>query len=124
MVARLDVGDIGADLFDDAGGLVAEDGRATAEGRAPLAVDEVEVGVADAAGRGADEHLGRLRVADLNVVDFEYVAVAVLGLCSRFPDGSFHRSSLPRLFTCNMPRGFAGLAFMLGERHCRYNNRT
>ena len=57
-----------ADLLDDAGALVAQHRRQ----RIGIgALDEVQVGVADAGGGGADQHLVRPGLADLHVLDLE-----------------------------------------------------
>ena len=65
-VARLDAGDPGADLLDQAGGLVAEHRRQLS---APGPVDVVDVAVADAAGADVDADLAGLRRVDLDVLD-------------------------------------------------------
>ena len=66
VVARLDVGNLLADLFDDASGFVAEDcGRR----ERPLALYEVEVAVADAAGSGAHDDLAGHGLVVLDLLD-------------------------------------------------------
>ena len=56
MVARLHVGDLGADLLDDARALVPEHRR---RGPRDGAVDDADVAVADAGGGDAHEDLAR-----------------------------------------------------------------
>ena len=86
VVAGLEVGDEFAGLFDDAGGLVAEDaGRV--EG--VEAFDEVEVGVADAGGGGLDEDFARAGLVDVDLFDRE-VLIRSVEHCG------FHRVVLPR----------------------------
>ena len=89
---RLDVGDLGADLLDDAHRLVAEDVALVHE-RAEHLV-EVQVGAADAARGDADDRVGRLldrRVGDR--VDAN-VALAVPGDC-------LHRAPIPAPCSCS-----------------------
>ena len=69
MVAGRDARHALADLLDDPGALVAEHGRGVA-GRVGAA-RRVEVGVADAAGGEAHEHLTRSRPVELDVLDDE-----------------------------------------------------
>ena len=57
-VAARDVGDPGADLLDDAGGLVTEHHR---QRPGPVAVDDRQVGVAQPGGDDPHEHLARAR---------------------------------------------------------------
>ena len=66
MVARLHALDPRADLGHDAGRLVAEHERQRLR---QIAVDHVEVAVADPARRDADEHLPGLRRRQLDVED-------------------------------------------------------
>src|SRR5256885_16523111 len=62
--------DVGADHLHDAGALVAEhDGPI--ERPAPLAVDDVQVAVADAGGRRAHQDLAARRLVDLDGLDRE-----------------------------------------------------
>lgn len=61
--------DPGADLLDDAGALVAEHAGGVA-GRVGTGRG-VEVGVADAAGVQPDEHLARLRLREVDVLDHQ-----------------------------------------------------
>src|SRR5438105_2576386 len=56
---------VGADRLDDARALVAQHDGAI-EGPAPLAIDDVEVAVADAGGRGAHEDLAAPGLVDLD----------------------------------------------------------
>ena len=66
MVARPHVMDVGSDLLDDAGGLMPKDGW----GRGGvMPVDIVEIGMAHADGGGADQHLARLWIVDLHLLD-------------------------------------------------------
>ena len=69
VVAGGEGGDVGADPLDDAGALVAEHGRRVARGVG--AGGGVEVGVADAAGDEADEHLAGPRLGQLDLLDRE-----------------------------------------------------
>ena len=69
VVARGDEGDTVADALDDARAFVAEDARRVA-GRVG-ARGRVEIGVADAAGGEADEHLARLRLGEVDLLDDE-----------------------------------------------------
>src|SRR5207247_8128283 len=68
VIAGLDLGHVRTDGLDDAGGLVAEDrgGRELI-----VAVDEVKVAVAHAAGDRADEHLAADGLRDVDVLDGE-----------------------------------------------------
>ena len=66
MVARLEVRDGRAHGLDDACGLVAQDGRG---GEGIVAIDEVQVAVADAAGDDAHEDLARDRLRDVDLLD-------------------------------------------------------
>ena len=68
VIARLELCDVRADRFDDAGGLVAED-RGGREGIEP--VDEVEVAVAHATRDRAHEDLAPDRLRDVDVLDGE-----------------------------------------------------
>src|SRR6266478_337840 len=67
-VARLDVGDLTADLFDYSGGFVTEHrGR-----RIRIeAVHEMEVAMTDAAGDGLDQDFAILRLVEFDVLDTE-----------------------------------------------------
>src|SRR5918994_3920738 len=70
MITGLDGGDVGADRLHDTGTLVAQhDGPI--ERPAPLAVDDVQIAVADARGRGAHEHLAPPGLVDLHRLDRE-----------------------------------------------------
>ena len=83
MVAGLDGGDVVADRLDHARGLVAGDERRR---RRIEAVDEVQVGMADAAGAGADQYLARPGRGDVDLCDFERRAeLALLPLPSSSP---------------------------------------
>ena len=85
-IALGDVGDLGADLLDDAHRLVAED-VALAHERAEDLV-EVEVGAADAGRRDADDRVGR--VLDARIGDGVDADVAL-----PMPGDSFHALALP-----------------------------
>ena len=71
-IAGAHAGDSLADVLDDAGALVAEHARRIA--RRIGAARGVEVGVADAAGLDAHEHLARLGACELDVLDDERLA--------------------------------------------------
>src|SRR5216683_7817016 len=68
MVARLDIADRLADFLDDSRRLVAEHrgGR-----MGVVAVDEMKVAVAYAAGNGPQQHLAILRPVDIDIFDSE-----------------------------------------------------
>ena len=98
MVAGSDERDALPHPLDDAGALVAEDARRVA-GRVG-ARGRVQVGVADAAGRQADEHLARLRLREVDLLDDERLPelledggadlhTAILR-CVAQPDGARH----------------------------------
>ena len=59
VVARLDTLDLAADIFDNAGGLMAKDDR---HGIAKLPLDYFQVGVAQPGCPDAHQHVGRLEV--------------------------------------------------------------
>jgi hypothetical protein len=66
MVAWFHVMNIRPDLFDDASCLMSEDGG----GRGGIMpVDIVKIGMANADGGSADQHLARTRVVDLHLFD-------------------------------------------------------
>ena len=62
--------DLGPDRLHDTGALVAEDERAVQRVER-LALDHVQVAVADAAGGGAYQHLAPPRIVDLDRLDRE-----------------------------------------------------
>ncbi len=66
MVADLDALDALADRLDDARALVAHDDR---RGPRPVAVDHVQVGMADAARAQLDEHLAAARALERELLD-------------------------------------------------------
>ena len=72
VVADGERGDVGPDLLDDPGSLVAEDRRRVSGGVG--AGGGVEVGVADAAGGEADQDLSRPRLGELDLLDDERLA--------------------------------------------------
>src|SRR5262249_30662628 len=86
VVTRLEFGHVGADRFDDSGGLVAEDrwGRELV-----VAVDEVQVAVTHTAGRRAHEYLALDGLRDLDVLDRE-------GFLGTVEHGGFHEGSFSR----------------------------
>ena len=61
-------GDIVAHRLDDAGALVAQHERAIHR-EAAVAVDHVQVAVADAGGDGAHQHLAAPRLVDVDLLD-------------------------------------------------------
>jgi len=68
MVARLGRGHLAAYRFDDPGWFMAQDRRHAGRQR-PM--DAMEIAMAYAAGDGADEHLARARLVDLDLLDSE-----------------------------------------------------
>jgi hypothetical protein len=68
MVAHLHMADIAADRLDHAGRLVAKHRRHRV---GPGAVGEVEVGPAHARRGGADQHLARAGLRDLDLLDLQ-----------------------------------------------------
>ena len=89
VVAGRDERDAVADALDDAGALVPEHARRVA-GRVG-AGGGVEVGVADAARGEPDEHLARLRLGEVDLLDDERAAELLEHCCA-----DFHGASLPR----------------------------
>ncbi len=81
MVARLHVVDVGADLLDDTGGLVAEH-RGQRMRIKPF--HEVQIGVAEPGDRGADQDLARPRIRQADVLDHQR-------LVDFMQDGGLHR---------------------------------
>ncbi len=78
MIAGLHVGDLLADLLDDARGLVPEDRR---RGPHVEAVDEMEVAVAYAARDDFDANLAILRLVDIDILDFQRLIGSVEDCC-------------------------------------------
>jgi hypothetical protein len=72
VVARRQRADLGTDRLDDAGALVPEHGRRVAGGVG--AGGGVEVGVADAAGVEADQHLAGPRLGQLDLLHRQRLA--------------------------------------------------
>ena len=70
VIARLHRRHVGAHRLDDTGALVAQHDR-TVEREAALPIDDVQVAVAHARGRGADQHLTAPRLVDLDGLDRE-----------------------------------------------------
>ncbi len=68
MVALGDPGDVGADLLDDAGALVAED---PGEHLGRQAVAQREVGVAQAGRHDAHQHLVGARLVEVDLLEDE-----------------------------------------------------
>jgi hypothetical protein len=66
MVAGLELADAGADLFDHARRLVAQD---CGSRPLPQAVDEVQIAATDARGRRAEQDLAILWIVDFNLLD-------------------------------------------------------
>ena len=89
VVAGRDERDTVTDALDDTGALVTEDARRVA-GRVGTG-GGVEVGVADAAGGEPDEHLARLRLGEIDLLDDERAAELLEDCCA-----DFHAASLPR----------------------------
>ncbi len=77
MVADLDAFDALADRLDDARALVAHDHR---RGPRPVAVHDVQVGVADTARAQLDEHLAAARALERELLD-RHPAGAVENRC-------------------------------------------
>jgi hypothetical protein len=82
-VAGLDVGHVGGDLNDDAGHFVAEDGGG---GVGQLALDHVEVAVADAAGSDLDQNFSLARFRLWYILYDQRTS-------NTLEDGSLHRAS-------------------------------
>ncbi len=74
MVADLDAADVGADRLDDPRALVAEHVREHLGGQEAL---EVDVGVAQARGDDADQHLVGPGAVELDLVEDEVPALLV-----------------------------------------------
>jgi len=68
VIPRFDRGHIRADRLDDACALMAEHDRPV-EREPPDAVDDVQVAMADAGGRRANQHLAPPRLVDLHRLD-------------------------------------------------------
>jgi hypothetical protein len=100
-VARLDAADVGSDLLDDAGELVAEDGAGL--DRDPLVV-EVEVRPTDR--RGCDPDQGVVGVLDRGLRD-----VVDANLLETLKRDRLHRSTLRSWMLCSWSSldGLAGL---------------
>src|SRR6185295_11823933 len=113
VVARRDVAHVAADLFDDAGRLVAEDGRQRVRERS---FEDVEIAVADPGGGAPDEYLARPGRADLDILDAERLA-------DRTHHGRLHRASharasdsSPRRKIIGFQRGSPGASARSGNR--------
>ena len=81
VIAGLDVGDVGADLFDHAGGFMAEHRR---QRMRVEAFHEMQVGVTEAGDAGADQDLARARVRHADILDHQR-------LVDFMQDGGLHR---------------------------------
>ena len=92
VVAGRDERDAVTDALDDAGALVAEHAGRVA-GRVG-AGGGVEVGVADAAGGEPDEHLARLRLGEVDLLDDERAAELLENCCA-----DFHGASIVACFS-------------------------
>jgi hypothetical protein len=68
MVARLEVDDALADRLHDPGTLMSEDDR---KRRRVDSLDDMQIGMTNAARRHAHEHLARLRRVELELLDDE-----------------------------------------------------
>jgi hypothetical protein len=73
VIPRLDRGHIGANRLDDAGAFMAEHDRPV-EREPPDTVDDMQIAVADAGGRRADQHLAPPRLVDLHRLDRQRLA--------------------------------------------------
>jgi hypothetical protein len=71
VVTRLDLGDAGADFFNDARALVPADDRIS---RRQVAVGEVQVRVTKAGDRVVDKHLSRPGSVQVELHDLEWPA--------------------------------------------------
>ena len=88
MIADPQRGDIGADRLDHAGAFMAQHER-TIEREAPVAIDHVQVAVADAGGDSAHQHLAAPWLVDLHLLDGQrFVHLAEDG------SGHFHNGRL------------------------------
>ena len=98
VVADRDVGDALADRLDDAGALVAEHGRRVA-GRVG-AGGRVHVGVADAAGDEPDQHLARLGLREVDLLDRQRRPELL-----EYRSPHSHGATLPRVHPASAPGG-------------------
>ena len=78
MVARLDVGDVITDCLDHTGRLVAKHARG---GKRIQALDEMQIGVAEAGIGGTHQHLAALQRRMLHVLDGEWLVRLVENGC-------------------------------------------
>ena len=93
VIAHPHRGDIVAHRLDDAGALVAEHERAI-ERETAVAVDDMQVAVADAGGDGAHQHLAAPRLVDVDLLDGQrFVHLAKDG------SGHFHGGALLQFVT-------------------------
>src|SRR5690606_31461330 len=88
VIARLDVANAGADFHDLASALMAADHRQRTRS---VAVDDGEIGMAEAAAADLDEHFSRLRRIQLHFFDADRAALGEWLLCAALDeDGCFH----------------------------------
>ena len=73
MIPGLDRDHIHADRLDDTGALMPEHNRPV-EREPPDTVDDMQIAVADAGGRRADQHLAPPRLVDLHCLDCQRLA--------------------------------------------------
>ena len=106
VVTGLDLGDAGADLLDDAGALVAADDR---EPRDQVAVDQVQVGMAEPGGDVPDQHLAVLGRVQVEFHDFErLVRVVQYGCPGLHAFSSLRRVGLRSLINSSQLEAWAG----------------
>ena len=106
VVTRFDLGDAGADLLDDAGALVAADDR---EPGNQVAVDQVQVGVAEPGGDVPDQHLAVLGGVQVEFHDFErLVRVVQYGCPGLHAFSSLHRVVLRSLIKKSAVKSLGG----------------
>ena len=112
-VAGRELRDLRSHRLDVAGGLVAQHGGG---GHDVVAVVEVDVGVADAAGGGADDHLLRARFAAVDVLDRERLVGGVEygGLHGAPPSAPRAGGAAARAWCAMRPRAVYGRRGRLG----------
>ncbi len=97
VVARLHIGDVGADLLDDAGGLVPKHRGQRVRIKA---FHEVQIGMAEAGDRRADQDLARARLRQADVLDDQR-------LVDFIEDGGLHRALPIAFFALNAGAAYA-----------------
>ena len=97
VIAGLHIGDVGADLLDDAGGFMAEH-RGQRMRIEPF--HEVQVGMAEAGDRGADQDFARAGIRHADILDHQR-------LVDFMQDGGLHRV-LPRIVIVHLFRTGSG----------------